>query len=49
MDWRNKADQGKDFYIERMKDEMERLKSKLMRSEMRKLQVPSTLNHRESI
>ena len=39
MDWRNKADQEKDFYMERMKDEMERLKSKLMRSEMRKLQV----------
>ena len=43
MDWRNKADQEKDFYMERMKDEMERLKSKLMRSEMRKLQVEESL------
>lgn len=43
MDWRSKADQEKDFYMERMKDEMERLKSKLMRSEMRKLQVEESL------
>jgi chromosome segregation ATPase len=43
MDWRQKADQEKDFYMERMKDEMERLKSKLMRSEMRKLQLEESL------
>ena len=39
MDWRMKADQEKDFFLERMKDELERLKSKLMRAEMRKLKV----------
>lgn len=43
MDWRMKADQEKDFFLERMKDELERLKSKLMRSEMRKLKVEESL------
>ena len=27
MDWRQKADQEKDFFLERMKDELERLKA----------------------
>ncbi len=31
--------QEKDFFLERMKDELERLKAKLMRTEMRKLKV----------
>jgi len=43
MDWRQKADQEKDFFLERMKDELERLKAKLMRTEMRKLKVEESL------
>ncbi|EKX41525.1 hypothetical protein GUITHDRAFT_112499 [Guillardia theta CCMP2712] len=44
MDWRQKADQEKDFYMERLKEELERVKSKLMRTEMRKLKVEESLD-----
>lgn len=43
MDWRQKADQEKDFFMERMKEELERLKNKQMRTEMRKLKVEESL------
>ena len=43
MDWRFKADQEKDFFMERMKEELDRVKNKLMRSEMRKLKLEESL------
>jgi len=43
LDWRARGEQEREFHIERMKDEVERLKSKLVRAEMRKLRVEEAL------
>ena len=43
VDWRQKADQERDLFAERMKEELERVKGKLMRSEMRKLKLEESL------
>mmetsp|Transcript_7522 Transcript_7522/g.17198 ORF Transcript_7522/g.17198 Transcript_7522/m.17198 type:complete len:499 (+) Transcript_7522:28-1524(+) len=43
IDWRHKGEQEREFHLERMKDEVERLKTKLIRAEMRKLRVEESL------
>jgi chromosome segregation ATPase len=42
-DWRHKADQERNFFVERLKEELERAKGKLIRCEMRKLKLEESL------
>jgi hypothetical protein len=43
LDWRAKADQDRDLFAQGMKEELERVKGRLMRSEMRKLKLEESL------
>ena len=43
LEWRAKADQERDLFAQGMKEELERVKGKLMRSEMRKLKLEESL------